>query len=249
MNVKFKNVTKEIKRKIILRDVSFEIESGDIFALIGPNGAGKTTLMRILLGLYDATAGDVSVDNISVKAREYNALKSRFGFLLDNLGLFKDLNAWDNIELFDRIYYPESRYDDRKDRISYSLKKVGLYQNRDENIKFFSRGMKQRLAVARAIINDPKLIILDEPDRGLDVEGRLMLREIVQASAKNGATVFISSHELNEMQKFCTKIGFLNNGELLCCGSIKEISQKYKASDLEEIYKKIIIEKRHFYAS
>lgn len=244
MNVKFENVSKKINNDMILKHVSFTISAGDIFVLIGPNGAGKTTLMRILLGLYEATEGNVSVNDISTNTKEYNAIKSKFGFLLDNLGLFKELNAWDNVELFDRIYFPDSKYENRKVRISSLLKKVELYQKRNENIKFFSRGMRQRLAIARAMINEPELIILDEPDRGLDVEGRLMLRELIQDSSKNGATVFICSHELNEVQKVCTKIGFLNKGELLCCGTTEEVSKRYKTKDLEEIYKKIIIEKR-----
>lgn len=227
MEIIIQNVSKSIDGEDILQDVSLEIGRGETFALIGPNGAGKTTLVRIILGLYKATRGEVFVDGVNVKDKDYERVKQKIGFLLDNIGLFKDLTAWENMEFFDRIYFPSDSFQKRNERITRLLKMVDLYPKRDNNITFFSRGMKQRLALARAMINDPLLLILDEPSRGLDLEGQLMLREYITEIKSNGSTIFINSHDLKEIQKISTKIAIIQNGRILDNGSYEYLKDRF----------------------
>ncbi len=227
MDIKAVNVSKTIGNEVVLRNVSFNVNRGDVFALVGPNGAGKTTIIRIILNLYNCTSGEVFVDGISVNDRKYDRVRNRIGFVLDNIGLFKDLNAWENIEFFDRIYNPDASWHDRNSRITKLLKTVDLYSKKNDAIAFFSRGMKQRLALARALINDPELLILDEPSRGLDVEGRLMLKDFVSDMKKKDCTVFVNSHDLTGLQVMCTKLAFIDHGVILDSGSYAELRERF----------------------
>lgn len=227
MEVELKNVCKKIDDTPIVTNVSFSIGKGETFALVGPNGAGKTTLIRLILNLYNIDSGEIVVDGISVNDKNYKAKKSKIGFLLDNIGLFKDLTAWENLEFFHRIYYKNCSTAIRNDKISSLLKEVDLYSKRDKKISFFSRGMKQRLAICRAVINDPKLLILDEPARGLDIEGQYLLRQFIEKLKENQCTVLINSHDLSEVEKICSKIAFIQSGKILECDTYEELCNKF----------------------
>jgi len=174
--------------------------------IVGKNGAGKTTLLRLILGLYQPDNDTIKVNNINVSSNDFHKVKQEIGFLNDNIGLFRDLTAWDNIEFFHRIYYPNASNDTRKEDISYVLNKVDLYGHKNKKINFFSRGMKQRLAIARSIINKPKLLILDEPHRGLDIDGKEMIKDIIKEYHNNGTTILINSHDLNDIQDVVTHL-------------------------------------------
>ena len=165
---------------------------------------------------------------IDSKTRQYQELKKKFGFLNDNIGLFRDLTVWENIEFFHRIYFPKAKKETRNQEITDVLKRVELYNHKNEKIDFFSRGMRQRLAIARAVINQPELLILDEPNRGLDVEGKEMLKDIVQEYHQNGATVLINSHDLNDIQEYVTHLSFLSKGKIVYTGSYRELIQNQK---------------------
>lgn len=244
MEIVINNVKKKIKNKNILNGVSIRVRKGQAYGLIGPNGAGKTTLLRIIMNLYQPTKGNVSINGIEVRTQAFNDLKKNIGCLPENLGLYKELTAWDNLEFFDRIYFPSSTINDRRNRIKKKLEFVELYHKKDEKITFFSIGQKQRLALARAFINDPKLLILDEPTKGLDVEGVFMLRNYIETMKKSGLTIFMNSHHLSEMQKTCDICGFIKNGQLIEEGSFKDLLARYHKTDeqidLEDIYKAII---------
>ncbi|HWT73577.1 MAG TPA: ABC transporter ATP-binding protein [Mobilitalea sp.] len=186
--------------------MNIEISSGNTMLIVGKNGAGKTTLLRLILGLYQPDNDTIKVNNINVSSNDFHKVKQEIGFLNDNIGLFRDLTAWDNIEFFHRIYYPNASNDTRKEDISYVLNKVDLYGHKNKKINFFSRGMKQRLAIARSIINKPKLLILDEPHRGLDIDGKEMIKDIIKEYHNNGTTILINSHDLNDIQDVVTHL-------------------------------------------
>jgi|GEM_PF-1090784 len=227
MEINISNVSKSIGSQQILNNVSIKVNRGDIFALVGPNGAGKTTLIRLILNLYNIDSGSITVDNVDVRTKAYDRVRQKIGFLLDNIGLFRDLTAWENLEFFHRIYFPDASKRDRADKISRLLKDFDLYDKKNSNISFFSRGMRQRLALARALVNDPELLILDEPARGLDLEGQVLLRNFIWENASMGKTVFINSHDLLSLQKICTKIAFINKGKIYDTGTYEELSKKY----------------------
>lgn len=224
MRVKFANVSKSFHNTKVLDDINLDIDNGNTMLIVGRNGAGKTTLLRMLLGIYTIDEGQIEIDGFSITSKKYSTLKEKIGFLNDNLGLFRDLTAWDNIEFFYRIYQPGMSKKRREEDIARVLKRVELYDNKDRKIDFFSRGMKQRLAIARAIVNNPQMLILDEPHRGLDVEGKEMIKDIVGEYEKKGTTIIINSHDLNDMQEIVSHVAFLNKGKIVCSGTYEELS-------------------------
>lgn len=228
MNIEMKSIKKSFHNNLVLNDINLTVNPSDIMLIVGKNGAGKTTILRLLLGLYTPDEGMITVKGIDSKTRQYQELKKKFGFLNDNIGLFRDLTVWENIEFFHRIYFPKAKRETRNQEITDVLKRVELYNHKNEKIDFFSRGMRQRLAIARAVINQPELLILDEPNRGLDVEGKEMLKEIVQEYHQNGATVLINSHDLNDIQEYVTHLSFLSKGKIVYTGSYRELIQNQK---------------------
>lgn len=228
MNIEMKSIKKSFHNNLVLNDINLTVNPSDIMLIVGKNGAGKTTILRLLLGLYTPDEGMITVKGIDSKTRQYQELKKKFGFLNDNIGLFRDLTVWENIEFFHRIYFPKAKKETRNQEITDVLKRVELYNHKNEKIDFFSRGMRQRLAIARAVINQPELLILDEPNRGLDVEGKEMLKDIVQEYHQNGATVLINSHDLNDIQEYVTHLSFLSKGKIVYTGSYRELIQNQK---------------------
>lgn len=233
MEIKFNNVCKTIGTKKILNNVSFSIPPGSVFALIGPNGAGKTTIGRILLNTYEVSSGNVTVDGVNVSDKKYAQLKNQIGFVLDNLGLFNSLSAWQNVEFFDRVYHKNDTPLNRINRIQKALASVDLLNRKDEKPTFFSRGMKQRLAIARLLTCKPKLVFLDEPSKGLDVEGKLAIRHYIEQLKSKGVTTFICSHDLGELEKVVTHIAFINNGEILFFGTYNDAKKKFSENTYE----------------
>lgn len=240
MNIDINGIKKSFGSNTVLNNVNINIHSGDIMLIVGKNGAGKTTILRLLLGLYTPDAGNITIDGINIKDPKYKDLKKKFGFLNDNIGLFRDLTAWENIEFFYRIYNPKASKMIRDKEIKNILQKVELYDKKDKKIDFFSRGMRQRLAIGRAIVNNPELLILDEPNRGLDVEGKEMLKDIVNEYHKKGATVLINSHDLNDIQEYVTHLSFLDKGEIVYSGSYSDLIKNQKNKKY-----KIIVEHLH----
>jgi ABC-2 type transport system ATP-binding protein len=239
MEVIAKGATKTIGDKNILDGINLHIQTGSVYGLIGPNGAGKTSFIRTLLNIYNLTSGDIIVGGVSVKNSGFYKTKSQIGCVLDFLGLYKDLTAWANIEFFHRLFFPKASQTTRSEDITKALNMVGLLSKKDEKITFFSKGQKQRLAIARAVINKPKLLILDEPTSGLDVESIILLREYIKDLQNQGATVLISSHHLSELEKTCTHVGFINEGKIVKESAIDDLEGERKEGVLENAYKTI----------
>jgi len=210
--IRFEAVHKEFGHFIAIQQLDLEIPAGEIYGLIGPNGAGKTTAIRMACGLLAPTSGRVSVMGIDLQ-QEPEMAQQHIGYLSDIYALYEDLTAWEYLDYFAHAYrMPE---DGISARIKEVITLVGLEVKAQELTKGLSRGMRQRLGLARAILHRPKLLLLDEPASGLDPKARMQLRDLLLSLQASGTTVLISSHILNELDGFCTMIGVMERGTLI----------------------------------
>jgi ABC-2 type transport system ATP-binding protein len=197
--------------------LSLEIPKGIVFGFLGPNGAGKTTAIRVFLGLIEPTAGHAEVLGLDTR-RDGTAVRTRCGALLEHPGLYERLTARDNLDFYGRAWHVPRRT--RHERIRELLTRFGLWERRDDPVGRWSRGMKQKLAVARAVLHRPELVFLDEPTSGLDPVATAGLREDLSAlAAHEGVTVFLTTHNLNEAERLCAQVGVIRDGKLLAVGS------------------------------
>ena len=204
-----------------VQHLTLEVPRGVIFGFLGPNGAGKTTTIRLLLGLLEPTEGRAEVLDFDVRTQA-DEIRSRTGALLEHPGLYERLRAEDNLEFYGRIWQIPAGA--RQARIKEILTHLGLWERRKELVGRWSRGMKQKLAVARALLHRPQLIFLDEPTAGLDPIAAAALREdLVRLAASEGLTVFLTTHNLSEAEKLCHRVGVIRQGELLAVGSPDEL--------------------------
>ncbi|HEY3928582.1 MAG TPA: ABC transporter ATP-binding protein [Candidatus Koribacter sp.] len=208
-----------------VQDLNLTVPPGEILGLIGPNGAGKTTTIRMMCGLLTPTSGEVSV--CGVKVQEAPELAQTYiGYLSDFFNVYDDLKVWEYVDYFASAYkMPEAG---RKERIDEVIAQVGLEVKHDAFIHGLSRGMKQRLGIARAIVHRPKVLILDEPASGLDPKSRADLRNLLLSLRDAGATVLISSHVLSELEGFCTSIAIMEKGVLVRSGRVDEIASEQR---------------------
>lgn len=229
--VKVENLCKTLAKKTILDNINMEINRGTILGYLGPNGSGKTTTIRILLGLLRPTKGFVSIFD-QTPEQMLPETRAKIGVVLDDHGLFGDLTAYQNLEYYSQIYrIPVKTY---KLRIQECLEYVGMAEFSMEKIKTFSKGMKQRVALARCLLNIPEVIFLDEPTSGLDPDATVKVRVLMQELVKNEQiTIFLNSHDLDEVERIATKIAILNRGEIIAQGSIEELKKRLNKSVVE----------------
>lgn len=201
--------------------LSFEVPTGSVFGFLGPNGAGKTTTIRLLLGLLDPTQGRAEVLGFDTRTQA-DQIRQRCGALLEFSGLYERLSAEDNLEFYGRVYHVPAA--ERQARIKEILIHMGLWERRKEIVRDWSRGMKQKLAVARALFHHPELVFLDEPTAGLDPVAALALREdLASLASKEGVTIFLTTHNLSEAEKLCQQVAVIRQGKLLEVGSIDQL--------------------------
>ena len=204
--------------------LTLEIPRGTVFGFLGPNGSGKTTTIRLLLGLLDADQGSAQVLGFYVKEQP-DEVRVRCGALLEHHGLYERLSAAENLDYYGRIWHMSKV--DREKRIRELLEPVDLYDRRNEPIGRWSRGMKQKLAVARTLMHRPELIFLDEPTAGLDPVASSALREDLSTLvAQEGVTIFLTTHNLAEAEKLCNQVGVISHGQLLAVGSPADLRSK-----------------------
>jgi ABC-2 type transport system ATP-binding protein len=215
--VSLENIKKNLGNREILRGISFSVAVGDIFGYLGPNGAGKTTTIRILLGLLQADSGKLDILGKDIKLSE---TRRKIGFALDPTGLYDNMSGEENMEYYARIY----RVSAAGARITKLLGMVGLGQRGKDNAGTYSKGMKQRLALARAMVHDPEVLVLDEPTAGVDPSGQIEIRQILLDIAhKENKTVFLSSHNLDEVQRICNRIAIIDRGEIKLYGELESL--------------------------
>ncbi len=221
--LEIKNLVKSYGRYLAVNNLSLEIPEGEIYGFVGPNGAGKTTTMKIICGLLAATSGEVRLDGVDV-TRNSNKIKESIGYMPDFFGVYDDLKVTEYLEFYASIYKIKDK--EKKKITNDLLELVDLTQKRDAYVDSLSRGMKQRLCLARALIHNPKLLVLDEPASGLDPRARIEMKEILRNLREMGKTILISSHILSELAELCTHIGIIDSGRMVVSGSVSEIMQK-----------------------
>ncbi len=216
------DLTKQFDRMMAVHDLNLEVAVGEVYGLIGPNGAGKTTLIRMLAAAEDPTAGEIYIHGDRLLRDQSNpTLKRRLGYLPDDFPMYDDLTVWDYLDYFARLYY--LRQPRRHQRLHEVLELVQLANKRASPITTLSRGMKQRLSLARTIIHEPILLLLDEPVSGLDPIARMQFREIIKTLQEAGMTILISSHVLSDLAELCTSVGIMELGYLVESTSLAEL--------------------------
>lgn len=219
--IKTQNLTKEFETTVAVRDLNLTVEAGQIYAFLGPNGAGKTTTIMMLLGLEKPTSGKIEIMGQSLDT-DYFSIKRRIGVVSENQYLYDDMTAWEYLNFFGRLYEVE----DREKKIKAFLERVKLYHRRNERLAGYSHGMKQKISIARALLHDPELLILDEPQNGLDPYGIQEVRDIIKEENQRGKTVLISSHILSEIEQTCNRVAILNKGRLVAEGPLDIVKMK-----------------------
>jgi ABC-2 type transport system ATP-binding protein len=230
--IQLDQLRKEFDDLTAVSDLTLEIPQGEIYGLIGPNGAGKTTTIRMICGLLMPTQGAVRVAGVDV-LHEPEQAQTYIGYLSDFFSVYEDLKVWEYLDYFANAYKVPPR--EIAERIAEVIAQVGLEVKRDAMIRGLSRGMKQRLGIARAIIHRPKVLLLDEPASGLDPKARFDLRNLLLSLRDAGATILISSHILTELEGFCTSIGIMEKGRLVRSGRIEEITAAESATRAVEL--------------
>ncbi len=217
------NLTQKFGEVTAVEGLNFHVEEGEVFGFLGPNGAGKTTTVRMLCCLISKTGGDAVINNYHIgKAADSLQIRKMVGFVPDNVGLYEDLTAFENLDFYAKIYEsPEAR---RKENIERFLKMLGLWERKDARAGSFSKGMKQKLALARALIHEPKLLFMDEPTANLDPESSKTVRDFILDLKKQGRTIFLNTHNLDEAQRICDRIGIIKT-RLLTVGTPKQLRE------------------------
>ena len=218
--IKVERVTKRFGDNIALNQISFSINEGEIFGFLGPSGSGKTTMINILTGQLQANSGKTELlgkDSQKLLPSDFEEL----GLVGDTSGYYEKLSSYNNLLLFARLYGVS------KSRIEEILKQVGLYDSKDTPAEKLSTGMRQRMLLARALINYPKVLFLDEPTSGLDPTTSKKIHKLLQELKERGTTIFLTTHDMNEATLLCDNLALLNKGDLIEQGSPSEIIQKY----------------------
>ena len=226
--LEIKNVSKSYGRHTALSNLCLNIPEGALYGLVGPNGAGKTTAIKIISGIIYPDKGDILFNNISLVKEEKNS-KEIVGYVPDVLGIYDDMTVFEYMTFFASTY-GLTGYVARK-KAEILLEQVGMKDKRDFYLNELSRGMQQKLCVARALIHDPALIIMDEPASGLDPRARYELKELLQELNAGGKTVLLSSHILSEVSEICTDIGIIEGGRKIISGSVEEILDKVEGAN------------------
>ncbi len=221
--INIQHVSKSYRRVNALKDLSLEIPKGSIYGLIGPNGAGKTTLLRILAALLIPNAGQVWFDGEEV-GKKPALIQRKVGYMPDFFGVYPDLTSVEYLEFYAGIHgIPRKK---QTSTVNDLLELVDLNSKRDVLVETLSRGMKQRLCLARALVHDPEVLLLDEPASGLDPRARVELRELLRTLQGMGKTIIISSHILLELAEMCTDIAIIQGGQLVVAGDVEQVTRR-----------------------
>jgi ABC-type multidrug transport system, ATPase component len=233
MALKINNLTKIYKNGRGIKDVSFQVNEGDIYGLLGPNGSGKTTTMKIITGLIPAYQGEVEIFGKSIE-KDGESFLEEVGCLIEAPAVYDYLSARKNLEIAAEYYSKV-----KAPQIEHILEQTGLIKYQYDKVKEFSLGMKQRLGLALALLSNPKLVILDEPANGLDIEGMVDIREIIVREAKaNGTTFLISSHLAHELEVICSKVAIMKEGQLFKTATMEEVIKE--SGTLEKYFLKTV---------
>ncbi len=227
--VEIENLWVRYRKFDAVRGITFEIPRGEVFGFIGPNGAGKTSTLRVLATLQQPARGTARIDGVDVQKDPY-AIRRRIGYMPEQFGVYEDLTVSDYLHFFAAAYRLDPSRRDRT--VKDVLELTDLTDKQGAMVEALSRGMKQRLGLARVLLHDPDFLILDEPASGLDPRARIEIRELLKAMKDMGKTILISSHILHELAQLCTSIGIVEAGELVAQGSLTSI---YRRLGLQQV--------------
>ncbi|MBW4664788.1 MAG: ABC transporter ATP-binding protein [Chroococcus sp. CMT-3BRIN-NPC107] len=222
--VSLQNVHKVYNNTPVVNDLSFTIQSGEMFGLLGPNGAGKSTTIRMLTTLTKPTQGHIEVAGFDV-TRQPLLAKQNIGVVLQQTSVDADLSVWENMELHGRLHHLPNPQ--RQQSINRWLEYVELIERRKDLVKTLSGGMKRRLQIARALLHEPKILFLDEPTVGLDPQTRRRLWEIILDLNKQGMTMLLTTHYMDEVEYLCDRIGIMDGGKLISLGTLQQLKSQY----------------------
>jgi len=234
--VQIDGVTKNFGYKTALKNVSFSVPSGQICGLLGPNGAGKTTLFRLLMGILKATDGKLLIDGLDA-FEERVAVKRLIGFLPDEPVFYSYLSGWEVLELSAAMHgldVPATMH-----RIGSIIARLRLLQDVNNYAEDYSRGMKKKLGLLLAMLHEPKLLVLDEPTNGLDVEATHLFYDLISETANQGTTVLFSTHLMDHVTRLCSHAVIINEGAVVAKGSLEELRSSYGLANLEDIFLKL----------
>jgi ABC-2 type transport system ATP-binding protein len=223
--IETKNLTKRYGKSLAVNDLSLQVEQGAIYGFVGPNGAGKTTTMRMITTLLEPTSGEAWVAGHSAR-QDPRGVRRAIGYMPDFFGVYDDMTVWEYLDFFAACYnIPEAA---RAALINDLLELVDLAHRRDDQVDTLSRGMKQRLCLARTLAHDPQVLILDEPASGLDPRARVEIRELLVELSRMGKTIFFSTHILADVAEICTQVGIIEAGRLVTQGSLAEMQRRLR---------------------
>ena len=236
--IKTQGLTKRYHDVLAVDHLDLEVSEGEIFGLLGPNGAGKTTTIRMLTGQTSPTSGTIRIDNHDI-IREAIRAKRLIGVVPDVSNIYDELSAWDNLIFAARLYSMPKL--ERENRANALLELFGLFERRKDDVAGFSRGMKRRLTIAAALIHKPKLLFLDEPTTGLDVQSSRLIRNLIKELNADGATVFLTTHYIEEADQLCQRIAIINKGKIVAMDNpekLKAISEERQVIEVSFILPK-----------
>ncbi|TFF91278.1 ATP-binding cassette domain-containing protein [Candidatus Thorarchaeota archaeon] len=230
--ISVENLTKKFGDFTAVDHISFEVEQGEVFGFLGPNGAGKTTTTRMLTGISTPTEGTATIMGHDILHHAF-AAKERMGVVTDLSNVYNDLSAWDNLIFTAKLYGLEKHH--REEKAAELLDMFGLQEVRDDNVREFSGGMKRRLTIAMALINDADVLFLDEPTTALDVQSVRTIRGLIRELNENGTTIFLTTHNMQEANELCSTIAIINQGKIGKIGTPEELKQAMEKMHSVEI--------------
>lgn len=234
--ISVRDITKKYKGFKALNNITFDIQKGEIFGLIGPNGAGKSTFISLLATINRPEAGDILLEGRSI-LKSPDIARGRLGYVPQDIALYPMLTAYENLDFWGGVYRVESSL--KKERIETALRLLRLYDRKNDKVKTFSGGMKRRLNIAASLLHKPDILIMDEPTAGVDVFSRATIAELILSLKKEGCTIIITSHNIDELELLCDKIAVLREGHLLYSGSVQEVLKLTSADNLEQLMFKL----------
>jgi ABC-2 type transport system ATP-binding protein len=226
------DLTKHYNGIIAVDNITFYVEKGEIFGFLGPNGAGKTTTIRLLTGLTKPTSGTIRVAGLGM-IRESNKAKERLGVVPEVSNIYDEMSAWDNLVFAAQLYSVPK--DEREKRAKELLELFGLYERRTDRVGTFSKGMKRRLTIAAALIHEPDILFLDEPTSGLDVQSSRMIRNLTKDLNKNGTTIFLTTHYIEEADQLCQRVAIINKGKIVAVDDPEKLKASVEKHQIIEI--------------